>query len=268
MAAAISDMADVDPLADIADDVEIGPFCTIGPDVVLGRGTRLLNHVTITGCTRLGQNNKVYPGAVIGAEPQDASYCGSPTRVVIGDRNVIRECVTINRATEKEAGVTRIGSRCYLMACTHIAHDCYLGDGVVIANGTLLAGHVRVDHHATLSGSVGVHHYTTIGSYSFVSGLSRVLNDVPPYMLVDGDPARPRCLNIVALKRHDFPHEYIQALTEAHRLIYRAKLGLDHAREILRSHGSLVPPVHHLLNFLQEQQEGRHGRARQRRRAA
>jgi UDP-N-acetylglucosamine acyltransferase len=268
MAAAISEMAVVDPRAEIADDVEIGPFCVIGPDAVIGRGTRLLSHVTITGCTELGQHNRIYPGTVIGAEPQDLSYRGNRTRVVIGDHNVIRESVTINRASEKEEGVTRIGSYCYLMACSHIAHDCYIGDRVVIANGTLLAGHVRVHHHATLSGNVGVHHYTTIGSYSFVSGLSRVLHDVPPYMLVEGTPARPRCLNIVALKRNDFPREYVQALTEAHRLIYRAKVGLDHAREILRSHGGLIPPVHHLLNFIQEQQEGRHGRARERRQAA
>lgn len=268
MTAVISNLALVDPQAEIAEDVEIGPFCTVGPDVSIGRGTRLLSHVTLTGSVALGEYNKIYPGAVIGAEPQDFSYRGSPTRVIIGDHNVIREAVTINRATEKEEGLTTVGSHCYLMACTHVAHDCRVGDRVVIANGTLLAGHVRIHHHATLSGNVGIHHYTTVGSYSFISGLSRVLHDVPPYMLVEGTPARPRCLNMVALKRNDFPRDYIQALIEAHRLIYRAKVGLDHAREILRNNGHLVPPVNHLLNFIQEQQEGRHGRARERRLAA
>ena len=120
----------------------------------------------------------------------------------------------------------------------------------------------------SLSGGVAVHHFTTIGAYSFVSGISRVLHDVPPYMLVEGIPTRPRCVNVVALKRNDFPPEVIKALTEAHRLIYRSKVGLDNAREILRSNGQLVPAVNHLLSFIQQQQEGRHGRGRERRRAA
>jgi UDP-N-acetylglucosamine acyltransferase len=268
MTAIISDQASVDPRAELDDDVEIGPFCLVGPEVTIGRGTRLLSHVTVTGCVTIGDFNQLYPGVVVGAEPQDLSYRGSRTRVVIGDCNVLRECVTVNRATEKEEGVTLIGNRCFLMACCHVAHDCSIGDGVVIANGTLLAGHVRVHHHATLSGNVGVHHFTTVGSYSFVGGMSRVLHDVPPYMLAEGNPARPRCVNVVALKRNHFPIETIQALNEAYRLVYRARVGLDHAREILRSNDKLIPPVNHLLNFIQEQQEGRHGRARERRRAA
>jgi UDP-N-acetylglucosamine acyltransferase len=268
MSSHISDLAAVDALASIDEDVEVGPFCVVGPDVSIGRGTRLLNNVTIMGCTRIGEGNTIYPGTVIGGAPQDLSYRGAKTRVLIGDGNVIREGVTINRATEKEEGVTTVGNDCYLMACSHIAHDCYVGDHVVIANGVLLAGHVRVHHHATLSGNAGVHQFTTIGSYAFVSGMSRVLHDVPPYMLVDGSPSRPRCINVVALRRKGFPDEYIKALSEAHRLIYRAKVGLDHAREILRSQERLVPPVNHLINFVQAQQEGRHGRARERRVAA
>jgi UDP-N-acetylglucosamine acyltransferase len=262
-------MASVDPRAKIGADVLIGPFCVVGPQVVIGRGTRLLNNVTVMGPAEIGEFNTIYPGAVIGGDPQDLSFHGSElTRVTIGNGNVIREAVTISRATEKEDGVTRVGNHSYLMACCHVAHDCYVGDHVVIANGTLLAGHVRIHHHATLSGSIGVHQYTTVGSYAFVSGLSRVLHDVPPYMLVDGNPSRPRCINVVALRRNAFPHETIKALIEAHRLIYRAKVGLDHAREILRSQGKLIPPVNHLMTFVQEQQEGRHGRARERRAAA
>jgi UDP-N-acetylglucosamine acyltransferase len=137
-----------------------------------------------------------------------------------------------------------------------------------MANGTLLAGHVRIHHHATLSGNIGIHQFTTVGSYSFISGLSRVMQDIPPYMLAEGNPCRPRCVNIVALRRNSFPPEYIQALSEAHRLLFRAKVGLDHARELLRAQGKLIPPVNHLLNFIQEQQEGRHGRAREHRKAA
>jgi UDP-N-acetylglucosamine acyltransferase len=268
MATHISELAAVDPSAQLAADVEVGPFCVVGPQVSIGRGTRLLNQVTVIGHVQIGEDNTIYPGAVIGGAPQDLSYRGGATRVEVGDGNIIRESVTINRGTHKEEGVTSVGSQCYLMACCHIAHDCRLGDHVVIANGTLLAGHVRIGHHATLSGNTGVHQYTTVGSYAFVSGLSRVLHDVPPYTLVDGSPSRPRCINVVALRRNGFPSEYIQALSEAHRLIYRAKVGLDHAREILRSQGKLVPPVNHLMNFVQEQQEGRHGRARERRVAA
>ena len=268
MAGSISDKALVDPRATLAEDVEIGPFCVLGPDVTIGRGTRLLNHVTVMGRVTIGQSNRLYPGVVIGGEPQDLSYRGSPTQVLIGDHNVLRESVTVNRGSEKEEGLTTVGSHCFLMACCHVAHDCRVGDYVVIANGTLLGGHVRVHDHATLSGAIGVHHFTTIGAYSFVSGLSRVLHDVPPYMLVEGSPARPRCVNVVALKRNGFPPDDLKALAEAHRLIYRAKVGLDHAREILRANGQLVPSVNQLLHFLQEQQEGRHGRARERRRAA
>ncbi len=268
MANSISDKAAVDPRACIAEDVEIGPFCVVGPDVKIGRGTSLLANVTLMGRVTIGEFNKIHPGVIIGDEPQDLSYRGSDTQVVIGDHNVIRESVTINRAGEKEEGITSVGDRCFLMACCHIAHDCRVDDNVVMANGSLLAGHARVHHHATLSGNSGVHQFTTVGSYSFVDGLSRVLHDVPPYMLVEGNPARPRCVNVVALKRNDFPPEYIRALTEAHRLLYRAKVGLDHAREILRSRSKLIPPVNHLLNFIQEQQEGRHGRARERRLAA
>jgi UDP-N-acetylglucosamine acyltransferase len=268
MARSISDKAMVDPRAELDDDVEVGPFCFIGPEVTIGRGTQLLAHVTVLGRVTIGVGNHIYPGAVIGAEPQDLSYRGSPTRVVIGDQNVIREGVTINRATEKEEGLTTVGSHCFLMACCHVAHDCRVGDAVIMANGTLLGGHVRVHDHATMSGGIGVHHFTTIGAYSFISGLSRVLHDVPPYMLVDGSPARPRCVNLVALKRNNFPTADIQALHEAYRLLYRAKVGLDQARELLRAHGLLLPSVNHLLSFLQDQQDGRHGRARERRLAA
>jgi len=268
MATPQANLSFIDPRATIAADVEIGPFCVVGPDVTIGGGTRLDNNVTITGRVTIGEGNHIFPGVVIGGEPQDLSYRGGDTQVVIGDHNIIRECVTINRGSEKEDGVTSVGSHCYLMACSHVAHDCKVGDRVIIANGTLLGGHVHVHDNASLSGGVAVHHFTTIGAYSFVSGISRVLHDVPPYMLVEGIPTRPRCVNVVALKRNDFPFDVIKALTESHRLIYRSKVGLDNAREILRSNGQLVPAVNHLLSFIQNQQEGRHGRGRERRRAA
>ena len=268
MSTLVAENAVIDPRAQLADSVEVGPFCVIGPHVRIEAGTRLENHVTITGHVTIGRYNHIHANAVIGGEPQDLSYRGSDTRVVIGDHNIIREGVTINRATEKEDGVTSIGNHCYLMACSHVAHDCRLGDRVILANGTLLGGHVHVHDYASLSGAVAVHHYTTIGSYSFVGGLSRVLHDVAPFMLVEGSPARPRCVNVVALRRNGFPTEVISALNDAHRLLYRAKVGLDCAREILRSEGKLLPQVNQLLSFVQQQQEGRFGRGREHRRAA
>ena len=268
MATFIAENVSIDPRAEIDDEVYVGPFCVIGPHVRIGRGTRLENSVTLMGRVRLGEFNRVYPGVVIGGEPQDISYAGSDTRVLIGDHNIIRECVTINRASEKEDGVTRIGDHNFLMACCHVAHDCKLGSHIIIANGTLLGGHVHVHDHASLSGGVAVHHYATIGSWCFVAGLSCVRLDVPPFMLVEGYPARPRCVNVVALKRNDFRAEVIEALSQVHRLLYRAKVGLEQAREILRGNEQLMPEVCHLLDFVHEQQQGRHGRGRERRRIA
>lgn len=264
----ISPQACVDPEADLEDDVEIGPFCVVGPNVRIQTGTRLVSSVTIMGHVTVGNDNIIYPGVVIGGEPQDISYAGSDTKVIIGDCNTIREGVTINRGSEKEDGITRIGNHNFLMACCHVAHDCKLGNHIIMANGSLLGGHVHVDDYASLSGAVAVHHYTTIGSYSFIGGLSRVLHDVPPFMLCEGAPARPRCINIVALKRNEFSPHVIDCLAEAHRLIYRAKVGLDPAREILRGNNQLVPQVNQLLAFVEGQQDGRHGRGREARRAA
>jgi UDP-N-acetylglucosamine acyltransferase len=268
MPTSISPHAIVDPKAEIGDDVHIGPFCVIGPNAIIGHGTRLENNVTLMGHVTLGDNNHLFPGVVIGAHPQDVSYRGSNTQVVIGDHNIFRECVTINRASEKEDGITRVGSHNFMMACSHVAHDCKVGNHIIMANGTLLGGHVHIYDHATLSGGIGIHHFTTVGRYAFVGGLARVIHDVPPFMLAEGHPARPRCINVVALKRNNFSAEAIQCLSEAHRLLYRAKVGLDHAREILRTNDKLVPAVNELLSFIQTQQEGKHGRSRERRRAA
>jgi UDP-N-acetylglucosamine acyltransferase len=268
MATYVADNVMIDPRAQIDEDVEIGPFCVIGPKARIGRGTKLENNVTLMGHVTLGRYNHIYPGAVIGGEPQDITYAGADTQVVIGDHNVIREGVTINRASEKELGVTRIGDCNFLMACCHVAHDCELGNHIIIANNTLLGGHVHIHDHASLSGSVAVHHFATIGGYSFVAGLSGVRHDVPPYMLVEGYPAKPRCINVVGLKRNNFSPEVIECLAEAHRLLYRAKVGLDNAWEILRTAGQLVPQVNHLLCFAQDQHGGCHGRAREGRKAA
>jgi UDP-N-acetylglucosamine acyltransferase len=199
----------------------------------------------------------------IGGEPQDRNFRGSNTSVVIGDHNLIRESVTVHRGSDDPPGVTFIGSNCYLMACSHVGHDCRLGDNVVLVNGALLGAHVHVHDHATLSGGAVVHPRTTIGEYSFVSGLSRVVHDVPPYLFVDADKAMPRGVNLVALRRHGFTEEIVSSLTDVFRLIYREKMGLDEIRERFRRSGRLVPQVTQLLSFVEMQGEGRHGRARE-----
>ncbi|RIK85614.1 MAG: acyl-ACP--UDP-N-acetylglucosamine O-acyltransferase [Planctomycetota bacterium] len=268
MATTIAANAWVDPRAELDEDVVIGPFCMIGAGVRIGRGTRLYNHVTLMGHVSLGSDNVLFPNVVVGAEPQDVSYQGSETRVEIGNGNTFREGVTVNRASEKEDGVTRIGSHNFLMANCHVAHDCKVGDHVLIANGTLLAGHVHVHDHAAISGGVGIHQFVTVGSYSFIGSLSRALHDVPPFMLVEGIPARPRCINIVALKRNNFSAERIELIAAAHRLLYRSKVGLNHAREILRTNNQFSADIEQLLAFIEGQQVGKHGRGREVRRAA
>jgi UDP-N-acetylglucosamine acyltransferase len=268
MPSQISPLAVIDPRAQLADDVVVGPFCVIGPDVIIGQGTQLAHNVTVIGHTEIGRFNRIHAGAIIGDEPQDISYDGSPTRVIIGDHNVLRECVTINRASTKEIGVTRIHNHCFIMGYVHIAHDCDIGDRVLIANQTILGGHVHIHHNATISGAVAVHHFASIGSYSFVAALSKVVTDVPPYMLCEGVPARPRCVNIVGLKRANFSASAIRSLQEAHRLMFRSRIGIDNAVEILEKQGWGGPEVSEVIEAVRLQSGGRHGRSRDRRKAA
>jgi UDP-N-acetylglucosamine acyltransferase len=265
----IAQTAIVDPRAELGDDVRIGHFCVIGPHVRIGAGTRLENHVTITGHTTIGRDNHFHPGCVIGGEPQDLGYRGSPTCVVIGDNNVFREHVTVHRGSEKEDGITSVGDRGYFMTNAHIAHDCRVGNRVVIANNSMLGGHVHVHDDAVISGGVGVHHFTSIGQFSFVAGLGRVITDVPPFMLCEGQPARPRTINMVALKRNNFSRVDIQLLNAAFRLLYREKVGVDKARaQLSATDGGLAPVLATLFEFLDQQGDGRHGRGRDRRKAA
>jgi UDP-N-acetylglucosamine acyltransferase len=264
MATLIADTACIDSRAELDDDVEIGPYCVIGPDVKIGRGTRLIAHVLVQGWTTLGERNVIHPFAVIGGEPQDLSFRGSATRVEIGDANVIREGVTIHRGSEKERGVTRLGSNNYLMINVHVAHDCVLDDKIIIANNTILGGHGHVESYVTISGGVGIHPFVTVGCYSYVGALSRIYHDVPRFMIVDGNPSKVRCINVVGLKRYEIGTDAIAGLHEAHRLIYRARMTAAHAAEILESHGHSSTEVRSLLEFIESQQLGKHGRARER----
>ena len=244
----ISKLAQVDPAASITTDVSIGPFCVVGPHVKIGEGTVLENNVTLTGHVTLGRNNHLFPGVVIGTEPQDISYKGSPTQVVIGDNNTFREYATVNRATEKD--------------------DCRLGDYIIMANNVLLGGHVHIGDHVNISGAVAIHHFVTVGAYSFIGGMSRVLKDVPPYTMVDGNSARARAVNVIALKRNNFHAEEIKALNVAFKLIFRKKVDKQIVLDTLNGQDQLVPSVSHILNFIDKMNDGRNGRARPARRDA
>lgn len=263
MATHVSSLAQVDPRAELGHDVHIGPFCVVGPNVRLGDGCRLDSHVVIVGHTEAGCNNRFFSHAVIGAEPQDYSYTGAPTRLLIGDENTFREGVTVNRGAEKEDHITRIGNRNLLMANSHVAHNCHLHDGVVLVNGVLLGGHVHVHDGAIISGNAVVHHFATLGTLAFVSGGCRVPTDVPPYMLAAGsDDPRILSVNIVGMQRRGISDETIGVIRQAHRLLYREHKKLDQVRETFAAElpGSIPIELMRLLDFVERQQSGRQGR--------
>ena len=268
MSTVIAQTAVVDPRAKLGNNVRIGHFCVIGANVSIGDGTLVEDHVVISGVTKIGEDNHIFPGAVIGAHPQDTGYRDSPTCVEIGDGNTIREHCTINRGSEKEDGVTRVGSNNFLMIGTHVGHDCCVGDRIVFANNCLLGGHVHVGNDVTLAGGVAVHHFASVGQLAFVGGMSRVLQDIPPYMLCDGDPARPRSCNSVGLKRHDYPQEDIDVITKAYKLLYRHRVGIEAAKKELLGSGPIRPVLKHLFDSIDHTCGGRQGRGRDRRKVA
>ena len=262
----ISPLAHVDPRARLDDDVTIGPFCLVGPQVSLGAGCRLDSHVTIIGHTTVGRRNRFWPGAVIGAEPQDYSYSDTDTRVEIGDDNLFREGVTVNRGAEKEDGVTRIGNRNFFMANSHVAHNCHVYNHAVLCNGVLLGGHVHVQDHAIVSGNTVVHHFATVGTSAFISGGCRVPTDIPPYMLAAGsDHPEIVTVNLVGLRRRGIPESTIQSLRQAFKLLFRDHKSLHEVRtHFMESlEGRFPDELNSLLKFVEHTRSGKNGRARE-----
>lgn len=256
----------VAPGAEIGDDVEIGPYCVVGPRVKIGDRTRIGPQVVIDGVTTIGEDNLIVGQAGLGGPPQDLSYKGEPTQLVIGNRNTIREFVTINRGTVKGGGVTQIGNDCLLMACSHVAHDCDLRDRIILANNALLAGHVFVGENANISGSSAAHHFVTIGAFAYVGGMTRMVQDVPPYMILEGHPSRVRGVNKIGLQRGGQTPEAVEELEVAFRRIYRTGNIRKHTLEELKAEFGGSRLVMNLVRALEDTEKGAKGRYRESRR--
>ncbi len=255
----------IDPAAELADDVEIGPYVVLQGHVTLGPGCRVGPHATIMGNTTMGGNCHVHPLAAIGNLPQDLKYRGEESSLTIGDDNVFREYVTVNSGTAMGGGRTIIGSGSLFMAYVHVAHDCIIGDGIVLSNVATLGGHIRIEDGARVSGLAAVHQFVTIGKLAFVGGCAKVVQDVPPYMMADGNPAKVRGINVEGLRRKEIPRETVYALKEAHRLLYRSDLNRAQAIEaIAASEYATIPEVGYVVKFFEETERGKHGRARER----
>ena len=252
----------VDPRAELAGGVEGGPYAVIGPEVRIGPECRIGAHAVLDGRVTMGRGNRIFPGACIGLEPQDLKYTGDPTGVLLGDDNTIRECVTINRATQDNQ-VTTLGSGNLLMAYSHLGHNCLLGDRIVIANAVAVAGHVQIADRAVIGGVLGIHQFVHIGTLAMVGGMSRIERDVPPFTMVEGHPARVRALNRIGLQRHGLAERdggrQLEDLKRAWTLIYRRGLPLAESLAQLRS-DSLSAAAEELVAFLEASQAaGRRG---------
>jgi UDP-N-acetylglucosamine acyltransferase len=234
-AVSIDPRAVVAPDAEIAADVQIGPFAVIGPQVRIGPRSWIGPHAVVNGPTVLGADNKVFQFASIGEAPQDMKYQGEPTRLVVGDRNVFREYVTVNRGTVTGIGETRIGNDNLLLAYSHVAHDCVLGNHIVLSNTVNLAGHVELGDWVIMGGYAGAHQFCRIGAHAFIGNNTSVIRDIPPYVLATGHPAEPRSVNVEGLKRRGFSEEQIRAIRNAYRVLYRSELALDEALAQLRA---------------------------------
>ena len=245
----------VDLAAELGAGTVVGPYSVIGPDVVLGQNCWLQHHVTLCGPMRAGAGNKFYAYSSIGQQTQDLKYAGEPTYLEIGDENTFREFVTVNRSTTS-AGKTRIRSRGNFLAYSHIGHDCSVGDEVVFSNNGTLAGHVEVGDNAVMGGLTAVHQFCRIGRFAITGGCSKIVQDVPPFMIADGNPAEIRGVNLVGLERKNYPAERVKSIKEAFRLIYRSKYNTAQAIEAVREQLPESEDVAHILEFIETSQRG------------
>lgn len=247
----------IDKEAEIAETATVGPYCVIGPKVFIDEGTILGAHVVIHSHTKIGKHCQIYSFASLGAPPQDLKYKGEETWVKIGDNNIIREYVTVNRGTAGGGGVTSIGNNNLLMAYAHVAHDCKIGNHVVLANVATLAGHVEVEDHAIIGGIVAIHQFVRIGAYAILGGASSTVKDIPPYVMASGPRAKLYGLNIVGLKRHGFASDVIKALKKAYKIIIHSPMTLKKALALVKSDPIYnIPEVRHLVEFVEHTKQG------------
>src|SRR5438477_5657870 len=245
----------VDPGAESGAGTIVGPYCVIGANVVIGANCWLQHHVTLQGPMRAGRGNKFYAYCSIGQQTQDLKYVGEPTYLEIGDENTFREFVTVNRSTTSD-GKTRIGSGGNFLAYSHIGHDCSVGDDVVFSNNGTLAGHVEVGDHAVMGGLTAVHQFCRIGRFAITGGCSKIVQDVPPFLIADGNPAEIRGVNLVGLERACYAPESVKAIKEAFRLIYRSKLNTRQAIEAVRNQIEPREEITQLIEFIEKSERG------------
>lgn len=245
----------VDPAAEVASGARIGPYCVIGPQVVIGEDTELQHHVTVMGPTKIGTGNFFFAYASIGQKTQDLKYDGEPTYLEIGDGNTFREFCTVNRGT-LPGTKTIVGSGGNFLAYSHIAHDCIVGDNVIFSNNGTLAGHVEVGDHAVIGGLTAIHQFCRVGRHAITGGCSKIVQDVPPFMIADGNPAEVRGINSVGLERAGFTADTLRALKEAYRLLYRSNLNVKQAVETIRKEIPAHAEVEELCAFVETSQRG------------
>jgi UDP-N-acetylglucosamine acyltransferase len=250
MAGNIHPTALIAPQAELGEGVEVGAYAVIGPGVQVGANTRIGPHAVIEGHARIGADNVIFQFASVGSAPQDKKYKGEPTSLEIGDRNVVRECVTLNRGTVQDGGVTRIGSDNLFMAYAHVAHDCQVGDHCVLANNATLGGHVRLGDWVIMGGLSGIHQFCKVGAHAFIANNSAVTRDVPPYVMAVGQPAAAHSVNSEGLKRRGFTAEQIRNVRNAFRVLYRSGLKLADAQAQLAALAQEQPELRAIVEFL------------------
>ncbi|MFH0964933.1 MAG: acyl-ACP--UDP-N-acetylglucosamine O-acyltransferase [Planctomycetota bacterium] len=246
--------------AEIGEGAAVGPYCVVHEKTRIGPGAVLHGHVTVFPNVTIGGNAQIWPNVILGGPPQDVKYQGGDTKLIIGEGNVIREGATLHVGSTTGEGVTRVGDDNYLMAYSHVAHDCQVGNSTILSQNVLLAGHVHVEDFAIICGGSALHQFVRVGTGCYIGGLTRIVHDVPPYMIVEGNPSSVRGVNVVGLRRRGVSEETIESLREAYRILWSSEAIRVNAVRLVRETVVSTPEVERLLHFLEQMDQGKHGR--------